>query len=123
GAAGASSLSAPARERTPEPVAIAAGGGVQALAVPQPQPAAVQEIKSLADIEGALQACGHVRLASEVYQYVHLIKIEQGRLEIHPKEVARPELAHELGRVLTEITGTRWVVSVSGRQGMPTLAE
>ncbi len=116
---------ASSRERMPEPVALAANGGVHAVAAPQRQEQALAatEVRSLADIEAVLQAGGYVRLAGEVYQYVHLVELAPGRLEIRPEQAARAELASELTRVLKDLTGERWVVSVSGKAGEPTLAE
>ncbi|MCB9990474.1 MAG: DNA polymerase III subunit gamma/tau [Rhodospirillales bacterium] len=127
-AAPAAAASPAAAERAPEPVAMAAagGGGVQAVAAaPQiaAQAVSAHELCSIADIENVLSASGNMVLASEVYQYVHLVKLQPGKLEIRPEEQARPELASELRRVLSEITDTRWMVSVSGLPGAPTLAE
>ncbi len=113
--------------RTPEPVALKsiAGGGVVLSAAPAAVPAerAAVSIMALADLDQALRAQGHVRLASEVYQYVHLVTLEQGRLEIRPEPEARPGLAADIGRALQEITGARWFVTVSGKPGAPTLAQ
>lgn len=120
----ATTATASATERTPEPVAVAAGGGAQAVAVPQVQAEAVsvQDIKSLADIEEMLRVAGNVILAGEVYQYVHLVKLEPGKLEIRPEPAARPELAQELRRALKDITQEQWMVSISNAEGQPTLA-
>ncbi len=129
--------SAQTAQREPEPVAVATGGGTQAraMAVSQPQEQEQQQedvqaeavsfhdIRTLEDIEAVLQAHKQIRLASEVFQYIHLVKMEPGKLEFKPHDMARPELASELGRALGEVTGERWIVSVSGQQGQPTLAQ
>lgn len=78
---------------------------------------------TLPDIDESLRARGHMILASELYQYVHLVRLEKNRLEFRPAAEARPALAAALGKALQEISGERWVVSVSGQPGAPTLAE
>ncbi len=109
---------APSMSREPEPVAQAiTQAQTQAETLP------VQEVKSLADIEALLKAGGNMILAGEIYQYVHLVKLEPGILEIRPEEQARPQLASDLGKALKKITGERWIVSISGETGQPTLAE
>ena len=128
-AAPAANSSAPSR--SPEPVAMASSGGggtaqaVSAAPVPQTQEQAIAvgEIKSLADIERALSAHGHMILATEVYYHVHQVSLAPQKLEIRTEEQAKPTLAQDLTKVLLEMTGERWVVSVSGAAGAPTLAE
>ena len=62
-------------------------------------------------------------LASQLAQEVHLVRFEPGRIEIHPTERAPKDLSGRLGRLLTDWTGTRWVVTISSKQGEQTLAE
>ena len=78
---------------------------------------------SLRELEQLLKQCGEVRLAGEVFQSVHLVRIEAGKLEIRPEPGARKELASELARVLKEHTDEHWMVMISSEQGSPTLAE
>lgn len=93
--------------------------------MPAPAPAPLEgaEIASLEEMDALLQAHGHIRLAGEVYHHVHLSRLEPGRLEFRPDPAARPELAAELGRALSSVTGRRWMVAVCDRPGRPTLAE
>ncbi|HPQ50339.1 MAG TPA: DNA polymerase III subunit gamma/tau, partial [Alphaproteobacteria bacterium] len=65
---------------------------------------------------------GAMILASNVVYGLELVHLEKGRLEYHPAPDANPKLAQELGKKLSEITGQRWLVSVSMKQGQPTLA-
>jgi len=51
------------------------------------------------------------------------VRFEPGRIEFRPREGAPRDLAGQLGRLLTEWTGRRWMVSVSEEAGQPTLAE
>lgn len=124
-----SHTSSAAPSRAPEPVAlrsIAGGGGARPVSLPQEQvfeAAMPVMINSLAALDEALRAKGHVVLAGEVYQYVHLVKLEPQRLEFRPNTSARPTLASDLSKALLEITGDRWVVSVSGATGAMTLSE
>ena len=52
---------------------------------------------------------------------VHLVNYEPGKLEINLGAGAPPQLAARLSERLAEWTGTRWVVGVSTRPGLPTL--
>jgi DNA polymerase-3 subunit gamma/tau len=63
---------------------------------------------------------GHVRRALK--RMVHRA-VERGRLEFRPDEHAPRTLANRLGALLSEWTGRRWVVAVSGEPGEPTLTE
>jgi len=58
-----------------------------------------------------------------LYSGVHLVRFEPGRLEIRPKGHVEANLAGRLGARLTEWTGRRWIVTISGAPGEPTLAE
>ncbi|WP_114395693.1 DNA polymerase III subunit gamma/tau [Oleisolibacter albus] len=114
------------------PMAVMSGGRAQAIARPleQPQADAVAEappdladpqtFRAVADLflerrEGVL---GAVLKAS-----VHLVRFEPGLIELRPEPMAPANLAGRVGQLLTEWTGRRWVVSVSGAPGEPTLAE
>jgi len=100
------------------------GGGSAAVAVKmEAAPAPVTEIASLADIQAVLQQSGHMALASHVYLYVHLVKLEEGRLEYRPAPEAPAELAQELTRALKAATEKRWMVTVSTQPGQMTLAQ
>jgi DNA polymerase III subunit gamma/tau len=60
---------------------------------------------------------------SHLWSYVHLVAFEPGRIEFRPDPAAPRDLANRLGQLLSEWTGTRWVVAVSQAEGAPTLAE
>ncbi len=62
-------------------------------------------------------------LRSHLYSNVNLVAFEVGRIELRPSEAAPRDLTNRLGQLLTEWTGRRWVVSVSGESGEPTLRE
>lgn len=103
------------------------GGGEMAshalAVVADTAPALITSVKTIEDVVAALEAHDEILLASNVFQYVHLVKIQDGRLEIRPEEEAPQRLAQDLGQALSRITEQRWVVSVSSAPGQPTLAE
>ena len=66
---------------------------------------------------------GDARLYSELYANVHLVHYRPGRLEIRPRETAPSDLAHQVMARLKDWTGERWVVSISGAPGEPTLRQ
>jgi DNA polymerase III subunit gamma/tau len=54
---------------------------------------------------------------------VHLVRCEDGRLDIRLTRQAAPTLAGDIQKKLTEWTGKRWMVTVSSEQGEPTIRE
>lgn len=107
-------------------VASFSGGNTSAMtmpatAVPQAVPVANANLTTLSEVVGLLEQNGAMILASHVVNYVELVKLEPQRLEFHPVEGADPKLASDLGRKLSEFTGTRWIVTVSMKQGQKTL--
>lgn len=62
-------------------------------------------------------------LRSHLYGHVHLVHFEPGRIEFRPAVGAPRDLANRLGKLLGEWTDMRWVVSISGEEGAPTLRE
>lgn len=89
---------------------------------PQPDQGPIV-INTLQDIIARLEAVKELILASQVAQYVHLVKLEPNRLEFRPAAQAPQRLSQDLGQKLTALTGDRFVVSISSAQGEPTLAE
>jgi DNA polymerase-3 subunit gamma/tau len=103
---------APAPAPSPAPVAVAA--------VPAPKPALRAEPKSFEDLV-QIAFARDVVLHGQLMSAVHLVHFEPGRLEFRPHDSAPPDLANRLGTALRDWTGERWVVSVSGAEGAPTL--
>ncbi|MGC2415000.1 MAG: DNA polymerase III subunit gamma/tau [Stellaceae bacterium] len=62
-------------------------------------------------------------IAAHLKANVRLVSFEPGRIEIHPTEAAPGNLTNQLGQLLSEWTGTRWIVAVSQSEGAPSLAE
>lgn len=100
------------------------GGGVSAALSVQPAPQPADTLDTLEGVVALLAQNGEVYLSNQVYQFVHLISLKKGRLEIRI-DASSPDadIAQKLTRVLKEYTGERWVVSLSGQPGAPTLAQ
>jgi DNA polymerase III subunit gamma/tau len=124
GAAHSAPASLP-RETVRVSAPASSSGRTQAALKPQEQPGefTAQTIRSLHDVVAVLEQAGEFVLASQVYQCAHLVKLEQGRIEIRPSDTAPARLAQDLGQQLSHITGARWIVSVSSALGQETLAE
>ena len=54
---------------------------------------------------------------------VHLVHFEPGRIEFRPQANTPGDLAQRVGRLLSEWTGRRWMVTASNQPGQPTLRE
>jgi DNA polymerase-3 subunit gamma/tau len=62
-------------------------------------------------------------LAHQLGRDVHPVRCEPGRLEFRPTATAQRDLAPRVADLLSQWTGRRWMVSVSGDAGEPTLAQ
>lgn len=82
-------------------------------ALPQPQ--------SFLDVVELFDKYREAVLRSHLHAHVHLVRFEPGRIEFRPAVGAPRDLANRLGKLLGDWTGMRWVVSVSGEEGAPTL--
>ena len=95
-----------------------------AVAVTAPQVLPVNNaITSLYDMRDVLDRAGYVALASHIYLSVHLVKLEDGRLEFRPAQGAPQTLAQDLTKALKDATGNRWMVTLSSAAGAPTLQQ
>lgn len=105
---------------------MASVSGVQAMAQPIAQSETIaianNNLSTLKDVVALLEQNGAMILASNVYQYVELVKLEDKVLEFATLPNAPPKLSSDLLRKLNEVTGQRWMVSISSKKGQPTLA-
>ncbi len=62
-------------------------------------------------------------LAAALRHNVHPVRFEPGRIDVRLTDHAPRDLANKVGTLLSRWTGRRWMVSVSGEPGEPTLAE
>jgi DNA polymerase-3 subunit gamma/tau len=88
---------------------------------PSPQPQL--QPQSLLDVVALFDRQREAVLRAHLYAHVHLVHFEPGRIEFRPAVGAPRDLANRLGKLLSDWTGMRWVVSVSGEEGEPTLRE
>jgi DNA polymerase-3 subunit gamma/tau len=81
------------------------------------------EIKCWEDVIEALKRKKEVILGGQLYHYVHLVKMSPGALELRLEPEADTSLSQNLRKFLIDYTGNQWMVSVSGAEGQPTLAQ
>ena len=62
-------------------------------------------------------------LATHLKRHVHLVRFEIGLIEFNPDTFAPKDLSGQVGKLLTQWTGQRWVVSVVNTAGQATLHE
>jgi DNA polymerase-3 subunit gamma/tau len=79
--------------------------------------------QSFAEVMALFEQKHEAVLRSHLFANVHLVRFEVGHIEIRPAAAAPRDLANRLGKLLSEWTGERWVVSVSQAEGEPTLKE
>lgn len=80
-------------------------------------------VKSVQDIADLAQKNRDPVIRAKVRNFVRLVKIEPGRLDMRLGEGAPGSLPGELGVKLKEWTGIHWIVSLSNDEGEPTLVE
>ncbi|MBY0509675.1 MAG: DNA polymerase III subunit gamma/tau [Rhodospirillaceae bacterium] len=106
-------MAAPA-EHAPQPMAQAAP---QVVAHPLPQPQTFAEVVEL------LNQKREPVLATQLKRNARLVRFELGLIEFNPERAMPKELAGQIGKLLTDWTGQRWVVSIVNAAGQPTLHE
>ncbi|MBI3496429.1 MAG: DNA polymerase III subunit gamma/tau [Proteobacteria bacterium] len=107
----------------------AVGGGApapRAASVPVPvadKPKASPAPESYAEVARLFAERREAILFAQLVGDVHLVRFDaaQGRIELRVTEQAEADLIGQVGRLLSEWTGRRWVVSVSSEEGEPTL--
>jgi DNA polymerase-3 subunit gamma/tau len=127
GRAPAAAAPAPTRAApAPGPVARVAGEPARAVASPAPAAApapALPQPHSFLDVVELFDQHKEALLRTHLFNHVHLVRFEPGRIELRPAEAAPRDLSNRLGQLLGQWTGQRWVVSVSSEPGEPTLRE
>lgn len=125
GTSHAPSTSAPVNVAAPSPAlydtTTNAALATQPVAMAATQP--ITAITSLQDVRIVLEQAGYIALASQVYLCVHLVKLEEGRLEFRAAPDAPQTLAQDLTKALKDATGKRWMVTLSSSVGAPTLQQ
>ncbi len=90
---------------------------------PAEKPEPKVPVRSLHDVVDLCVSNRDPRLKALVRNFVRLVKIEPGRLDIRMTEGGPGTLPGELGVKLKEWTGIHWIVSLSREEGEPTLVE
>jgi DNA polymerase III subunit gamma/tau len=84
---------------------------------------ALTQPQSFNEVVELFQKHHEAMLRAHLVAHVHLVHFEPGRIEFRPGVGAPRDLPNRLGQLLSQWTGTRWIVSISGEEGAPTLAE
>ncbi|MDI7862928.1 DNA polymerase III subunit gamma/tau [Rhizobiaceae bacterium n13] len=80
-------------------------------------------VNSLNDVVDLCSTNRDPKLKALVRNFVRLVRLEPGRLDVNLSEGAPATVLNELAVKLKEWTGIHWVVSFSKEQGQPTLVE
>ncbi|MDX2144934.1 MAG: DNA polymerase III subunit gamma/tau [Rhodospirillaceae bacterium] len=118
---------APSTAPAPAPRMTAVSGASRPSPAPQPavsQPAVQPEtvaVASFPDVVALFERKREIKLASLLKRSVRLVHFEDGRIEFNPDKSAPADLAGQVGKLLTQWTGRRWVVSVANAAGEPSL--
>ena len=130
--ASAAASAAPAPNGGGAPRAMASNGGgssgsvahaVARQPLPQIETAPSNQPTNYAELVALFLENREVTLHAHLYNSVHPVRCEAGLLEIHVKGDAPQNLAGRISKHLMDWTGQRWMVSLSEREGEPTLSE
>jgi DNA polymerase-3 subunit gamma/tau len=107
-----------------EPVTSLAMPPVRAATEPlaRAEPEAARGLESFADVVAFVREKREMRLLYALENFVHLVSFERTRMELRLEPAAPATLAGEISDRLSKWTGERWIVSVSGAEGAPTIA-
>lgn len=78
-------------------------------------------LDTLTDIAALLEQNGALILAANVAEYIELVTLESNRIECSLAANAPPKLLGDVAKKLSDITGARWMVSLTTQKGAPTL--
>jgi DNA polymerase-3 subunit gamma/tau len=79
--------------------------------------------QSFAEVIALFDQRREALLRSHLWSDVHLVHFEPGRIEVRPASSAPRDLTNRLGQLLSDWTGSRWLIAVSEAEGQPTLRE
>jgi DNA polymerase-3 subunit gamma/tau len=103
-----------------------AGNAMRALAeLPDPwvEPEHDPIPQSFAEVVALFDRRREPLIRSHLWSHLHLVHFEPGRIEFRPAADAPSDLANRLGQLLSEWTGSRWLIAVSEAEGEPTLRQ
>ena len=85
------------------------------------EPASARKLPDFDSVVAFVREMKEPILETNLRNNVHLVGFEPGRIELRLDEKADRDLPNRLGTLLSDGTGSRWVVSVSQAEGAPTL--
>jgi DNA polymerase-3 subunit gamma/tau len=106
---------------------VSAAAALQA--VPEPAPDAPPGDgfdpvpQSFAELIALFDARREALIRAHLWSHVHLVSFQPGRIEFRKEAGAPDNLANRVSQLLSEWTGTRWLVAYSEAPGAPTLAK
>jgi DNA polymerase-3 subunit gamma/tau len=124
--ASSASAASPAVAVETAPSRPSAGNTLRAIAeLPAPRIEAAHDPmpQSFAEVIALFDKRREALLRSHLWSDVHLVHFEPGRIEVRPASSAPRDLTNRLGQLLSEWTGSRWLIAVSEAEGEPTLRE
>ncbi len=91
--------------------------------LPQAAPQALVAPQTFADVVELFNEKREPIIATHLKRNVHLVRFETGLIEFNPEKNVPKDMSGQVGKLLTQWTGQRWVVSVVNAAGQPTLHE
>jgi DNA polymerase-3 subunit gamma/tau len=113
----------PSETAPSRPIAGNALRAIAELPAPRSEPAHDPMPQSFAEVIALFDQRREALLRSHLLSDVHLVHFEPGRIEVRPASGAPRDLTNRLGQLLSEWTGSRWLIAVSEAEGEPTLRE
>src|SRR5690606_26360651 len=87
----------------------------------EPQQGYQAQLHSFEDVVALFGERREVLLQAALENHVHLVKFEQGHLEVRVDEGAPRNLVGEMTKYLNQWTGQRWMISLSREKGAETI--
>ncbi len=107
-----------------------ARGGIMAEYAPQPTAMVAQlavttspQPQTFAEVVELFTHKREAILATHLKRNVRLVRFENGLIEFNPDQKVPKDVAGQVGKLLTQWTGQRWVVGVVNAAGQPSLHE
>jgi DNA polymerase-3 subunit gamma/tau len=101
---------------------VAARVAAPASAVAAQPASATPAPRTFTEVVALLETKREARLVHHMMHHVHEVRCEPGLIEFRPEPAAPKDLAARLSEFLGNVTGRRWIASVSRDEGKPTLA-
>ena len=90
---------------------------------PQPTAQALPQPQSLIEVVDILEQAGEMKYAVHLYQDVHEVLFQQGRIDLRVEPAVPKDFAGKVAETLSAQTGERWVISLVNEPGAETLKD